>query len=208
MLTSSRTTNILLVVILAVGVAIVAMLASGVRGGPLDPTDAPASTMLRLNELPPSWHQLLSSNNGGAGGCNSTRFQCVMNDLAVLDKETGLVWQRTVPADTLASHFVTMEWCDELESGGRYGWRLPTIHEIRSLSDTSADRLPDGHPFIGALTAGADVFWTSTIYSSTGGVLWAFNADVPGQNIRESNGAAAYRRWCVRGGTAWDERAP
>jgi hypothetical protein len=42
--TASRTQTILLVLILAAGVAIVAMLATGVRGGPLDPPGAPAST--------------------------------------------------------------------------------------------------------------------------------------------------------------------
>jgi parallel beta-helix repeat protein len=41
---SGRATNILLVLILAVGISIVAMLASGVRGGPLDPPAPPAST--------------------------------------------------------------------------------------------------------------------------------------------------------------------
>ena len=44
MLNSSRTNAILLVAILAVGIGIVAMLATGARGGPLDPPAAPAST--------------------------------------------------------------------------------------------------------------------------------------------------------------------
>jgi hypothetical protein len=45
MLVSNRATNILLILILAVGVGIVAMLASGARGGPLDPPGPPASTL-------------------------------------------------------------------------------------------------------------------------------------------------------------------
>ena len=44
MLISNRATNILLVAILAIGIGIVAMLASGARGGPLDPPGPPAST--------------------------------------------------------------------------------------------------------------------------------------------------------------------
>lgn len=44
MLVSNRATNILLVLVLAAGIAVVAMLASGVRGGPLDPPAAPGST--------------------------------------------------------------------------------------------------------------------------------------------------------------------
>lgn len=38
---AQRTQTVLLVLILAVGVAIVAMLATGVRGGPLDPAAPP-----------------------------------------------------------------------------------------------------------------------------------------------------------------------
>ncbi len=53
MLASIRSTNILLIVLLAVGVAIVAMLATGVRGGPLDPPGPPGSTDgVRLNGTP------------------------------------------------------------------------------------------------------------------------------------------------------------
>ena len=44
MLISTRANTILLVAILAVGIAVVAMLATGARGGPLDPPAAPAAT--------------------------------------------------------------------------------------------------------------------------------------------------------------------
>ena len=44
MLVSNRSTNILLVIMIAIGIGIVAMLATGARGGPLDPAGAPAST--------------------------------------------------------------------------------------------------------------------------------------------------------------------
>lgn len=44
MLISNRTNTILLALILAVGIGIVAMLASGVRGGPLDPPGPPSAT--------------------------------------------------------------------------------------------------------------------------------------------------------------------
>lgn len=53
MLVSRRATNILLVLILAVGIALVAMTATGVRGGPLDPPGPPGSTQgVRLPGTP------------------------------------------------------------------------------------------------------------------------------------------------------------
>ena len=56
MLISSRTTNILLVIMIAVGIGIVAMLASGARGGPLDPPAPPASTLPQVEPRVPIDH--------------------------------------------------------------------------------------------------------------------------------------------------------
>jgi len=53
---STRTNTLLLVLILAVGIAIVAMLASGARGGPLDPTGPPASTLPQVEPRVPIDH--------------------------------------------------------------------------------------------------------------------------------------------------------
>jgi hypothetical protein len=53
MLTSSRTTNILLILVLSAGIAIIAMLATGVRGGPLDPPGPPGSTLPQVEPRSP-----------------------------------------------------------------------------------------------------------------------------------------------------------
>ncbi len=49
--------------------------------------------------IPPSWSQILDSTNGdstaGREGCDSDRFTCVFDDTAVLDNETGLVWEQS-----------------------------------------------------------------------------------------------------------------
>lgn len=53
-----------------------------------------AQSQGHVTGLPPTWDKLLDSTNGDEDGCNSDRFICVMGDRAVLDNETGLVWDR------------------------------------------------------------------------------------------------------------------
>lgn len=110
----------------------------------------------------PSWDQTIPV---------SSRYVVLNNfdNEAVLDRETGLVWQRTrspayhqwVPAYRL---------CMNLKLGNRRGWRLPTAAEMFSLFDATtiaAPGLPPGHPFIG-VNPTAEGFWTSTLDRTVG----------------------------------------
>lgn len=91
----------------------------------------------------PSWDQTLPA---------STRFIVLSNfgNQAVLDRETGLVWQRAANA---AKNFLNASLnCQQSLTGGRAGWRLPTQSELGSLVDPSATvgpPFPAGHPFTG-----------------------------------------------------------
>ena len=78
----------------------------------------------------------------------SERFELVFDGEAVLDKKTGLIWERSPDA-------TKMHWrsayghCAGREVGGRKGWRLPTMEELLTLVDTneSDPALPSGHLF-------------------------------------------------------------
>jgi hypothetical protein len=117
---------------------------------------------------------------------------------AVLDRETGLVWERSV-SDEPATH----EWhdwrsfCLARPTGGRLGWRLPHAHELQSLVDPATGELPTGHPFHYFATQQSP---TATLATETS--AWWF-APLPHtvvaltQTPLTTTLAAAV--WCVRG---------
>ena len=173
-----------------------ASLSGIVQGGALDPPGAPASTMKSLDDIPGSWSRELSAT----GGCASPRFDCVFNDLAVLDRETGLVWERT-PSSSTFTWVGAIEACAELAIVNRLGWRLPTIVELSSLLVLDAgDDFPDGHPFS---TPVQQPLWSSTTNPGAPTLAWGVTPFVGGvvQNLVKTS---TWRKWCVRGGEGID----
>jgi hypothetical protein len=175
-----------------------------VQGGALDPPGAPAPTMKSLDDVPPAWNQQLSA----VGGCSSPRFDCVLNDTAVLDRETGLVWERD-PAATTANWTTSIEACQDLLLGFgvgnvRYGQRLPSTEEFQSLFDLSTDALPDGHPFTVVAVDISPQYWTSTTVAGTATSAWVVQPLAPGATSGDKR--TALRHWCVRGGAGLDGR--
>lgn len=85
----------------------------------------------------PSWDQTLPA---------ATRFIVLtnFNSEAVLDRETGVVWARTV-SETAQSRGEASNKCNGSRVGGRYGWRLPSIQELMSLGDALVS---GAHPFV------------------------------------------------------------
>ena len=144
----------------------------------------------------PSWDQTLPCTTTA----NCPRFVLVMGGDAVLDRETGLVWEKTPVTDTEVGT-TAMAFCRTHLVGGRRGWRLPSFEELTSLLDPtqSAPALPAGHPFVGI--GAFDFFWTSTQAEGTPGDAY---------QVLISNGiattiaseTASIRYWCVRGGSA------
>src|SRR4249920_1067083 len=85
------------------------------------PTDLPGVTQNRDKALPATQRFVILS---------------AFNSEAVLDKETGLVWERS-PQTTSARWSVARRTCIEKSVGGQKGWRLPYLEELASLVDTS-----------------------------------------------------------------------
>ncbi len=97
------------------------------------------------------------------------RFVLVLDDEAVFDRETGLVWQRDTADDTGCNWDAAQNVCYELEIGGRMGWRLPTIDELATLIDRTQSNpaLPEGHFF----TNVRGFYWSSTDYVGVSGAF-------------------------------------
>ena len=188
----------------AAGLYALLTLASVVSGGPLDPPGPVGSTMKTLDDIPGSWHRQLATTGGDP--CNTERFTCVLNNQAVLDKETGLVWQR----DASQPHSAwggAVEYCVQNAMGGRRGWRLPTADELTSLaiafSPDPMDMPPPNSPFTGfPLAPGAQRYWTAT--DSALDNTFAFVVDpstgFPTTHLKAGSGAFEERVVCVRGG--------
>ena len=126
------------------------------------------------------------------------------NNDAIVDKETGLVWERQ-PSN------LTFQWsnarllCAQKGVGGRGGWRLPAFYELASLVDPAVQagpQLPPGHPF---LQVQASSYWTDTQFADEPGFVLVVDFQfIPASageiGVADANIAGAPKyAWAVRG---------
>jgi hypothetical protein len=157
---------------------------------------------------PPSWDDQINM---------PSRFKVLkeFNDAAVLDKETGLVWEQS--PDTGERTWVNaLAHCYTREVGGRrgdrgdliiggrrLGWRLPTIEELASLIDptiaTPGPTLPLGHPFSNVQSS---LYWSATSNASSTSNAWGVY--LSGSGVTNDGKTVALHVWCVRGGQGID----
>lgn len=155
----------------------------------------------------PSWDQKLPG---------STRFVVLSdwNNEAVLDRETGLVWEKaplrpfpgtpTLPPDSgLRDWDSALDRCTTMAVGGRMGWRLPSIHELQSLIDPSmitspGPGLPAGHPFFGVQEG---YYWSATTFRDPDEVFIMHGRT---GHVGRTLNIAEHYVWCVRGGSGAD----
>ena len=177
--------------LVAMGSFVFALCAASALAGDLNPPGAPAPTLKTLDQVQPTWDQILPT---------ADRFKLVMFNAAVLDKETGLVWEKS-PDTTAQVWLEAIHRCLGKVVGNRRGWRLPTIEELSSLVDPTVidPALPTGHPFANVQL---DDYWSATAYAfnpTAAYVVWFHNGDVP---IFDKT--AEKLVWCVRSGQGPD----
>ncbi|MGO9612378.1 MAG: DUF1566 domain-containing protein [Dissulfurispiraceae bacterium] len=124
-----------------------------------------------------------------------------MNSDAVLDKETGLVWEKSPST-------IPMAWedaqghCNGLLTGNRLGWRLPTVQELGSLLDlsTAAPYVPSS---IFSTVQSAD-YWSATTNAVSTSNAWAVLFLAGPGNLGIGVKSDSLYVWCVRGGNGVD----
>jgi hypothetical protein len=141
--------------------------------------------------LPPAWSLKLPT---------STRFETVLDGGAVLDWETGLVWEQS-PDRTTRTWSDAIWYAYRKEVGGRKGWRLPTVEELASLVDPTQSNpsLPSGHPFTNVQS---DIYWSSPTDVRNASSGWGVDFRYGIVGTYDKSGY--YYIWCVRGGHGHD----
>ena len=149
--------------------------------------------------------QVLDAITGAAGQGNhtlrwdtnnasATRFSTAFPG-AVLDKNTGLVWEQA-PDATARAWAAATSYCVNKNVGGTRGWRLPSVVELASVQDPSlpAPFVP-ANVFTGVQSAN---YWSATTNAEIPTSAWLvpFGSGSVGPEDKASSGHA----WCVRGG--------
>ena len=130
-------------------------------------------------------------------GDNTTDPATWVDDV-VLDKETGLIWERS-PSTTDCDWIGAFWGAYQKYLGGRMGWRVPTIEELTSLMDpNTADFLPQCHPFVNA----DNIYWSSNTMRNDTTSAWSLNFAMGALNNHSKS--QPLRLWCVRGGQGHD----
>ena len=126
------------------------------------------------------------------------------NNEAVLDRETGLVWEQS-PAIAPDNWAAIRIQCTSRTTGGRKGWRLPSVHELASLVDPSVafpgPTLPPGHPFSNNVQSSN--YWSAT--TDAGGPTDAWFVNFSNGRVSTDSKAVTHLDWCVRGGMNADQ---
>ncbi|MCS6896801.1 MAG: DUF1566 domain-containing protein [Nitrospira sp.] len=116
---------------------------------------------------------------------------------AVLDKETGLIWERA-PDSTRVTWNEARASCGRRVIGGQRGWRLPSPSEMRSLVGPAIDapgpNIPPGHPF---LNVAQTSYWT--VVPEANQPSYARYLDTFLGNVLSLVKIYTFPVWCVRG---------
>lgn len=130
---------------------------------------------------------------------SATRFTTAFPG-AVLDKNSGLVWEQAPDATPLFWNLARLS-CVNMSLGGTRGWRLPSVAELASLIDPSLPTpFVPASVFTGVQSVG---YWSVTSSAAFPGSAWSvsFHNGI----VNEFSQTISHPAWCVRGGMNADQ---
>ena len=154
------------------------------------------------------------STSGGGGGNHTlrwdtnnpsaTRFTTAFPG-AVLDNNTGLVWEQA-PDGTPRNWATATSYCVNKKVGNTVGWRLPSVVELKSVQDGSTGAVA---PFVPAsaftistsdTTPGVQsaLYWSATSLANLPTDAWV--VDFSSGGVFDTDKSNSTHAWCVRGG--------
>jgi Protein of unknown function (DUF1566) len=115
---------------------------------------------------------------------------------AVLDKNTGLVWEKAPDTTIKTTWPVANTYCVNRTVGSTAGWRLPSVFELMSLLDLTlpAPFVPTS-VFTGIQSVG---YWSATAAVGSPTAAWTVNFNIALATANDKTGVTNV--WCVRGG--------
>ena len=191
--------------VVLIGGLVLANYGSGVTSA--EATNPPPNPFTQiLNKL----DQILAAITGGGEGnhtlrwdtnnASAIRFTTAFTG-AVLDNNTGLVWEQAPDAtarlwQSFGSPAGATNYCVNKNVGGTVGWRLPSVVELRSvLNGSSTQPLVPATVFSGVQSAG---YWSATTHTGNPAIAWGVNF-LNGDVVDGSGKTGTFHAWCVRG---------
>ena len=187
----------------------------GAQGAPGNPTRPnPLNQVIdQLNQIMAALTTASGQNNHtlrwDTNNPSATRFVVLaaFANAAVLDKNTGLVWEQAPDTTGGPNSNGTDTWLNTIATcairnvGGTVGWRLPSVIELKSVQDPS---LPG--PFVPAtIFTGVQSanYWSASTQADVPTNAWlvAFS----GGGFILAGKASLGHAWCVRGGMNADQ---
>jgi Protein of unknown function (DUF1566) len=182
------------------------------KGGSKPPMQNPLTVIITKLD------QILAALTGGGAGNHTLRWDSNNESAtrftpafpgAVLDNNTGLVWEQA-PDGTPRPWISATSYCVNKNVGGTRGWRLPSVVELASLIDGTpgavAPFVPSG-PF--TLSTSDSIpgvqsafYWSATTFADGPNFAW-FVLFLNGL-VTHTGKINDYHAWCVRGGMQAD----
>lgn len=121
------------------------------------------------------WAEWPMPNSPSSGLPNPSSYDTTSMPGVVIDNVTGLMWQRSVDANSY-TWADAKAYCSSLTVAGESDWRLPTEIELVSLLSPTAPAIdPAAFP-----DAPSDAFWSASPLGGNASFAWAASSDAPG----------------------------